>query len=60
VVELMQRDVVDAASGRHLRREAARVVITSDGLEELDLPAERVGAIGAVLARVAVRLEDGN
>ena len=58
VVELLQRDVLDAATGRHVRREAARVIISSDGLEELDVPAERAAALGALLARVAARLND--
>ena len=57
VVELLQREVLDSATGRAALSEPPRVIVTCRGSEELNVYAERAAVVGAALSRAAALLQ---
>lgn len=58
VVELLQRDTIHSTNGCGVRRTPARVIVTRDRIEELNLLVEEAAAIGAALSHAAALLKE--
>ena len=54
VVELLQREIIDADTGRSVQREPARIVVSRDGCDELILHAEKAEEVGITITRATV------
>ena len=54
VVELLQREIIDADTGRSVQREPARITVSRDGYDELILPAEKAEELGIAITWATV------
>ena len=54
VVELLQREIIDADTGRSVQREPARITVSRDGYDELILPAEKAEELGTAITWATV------
>jgi hypothetical protein len=50
----LQREIIDAGTGRSVQREPARIVVSRDECDELILHAEKAEVVGIAITRAMV------